>query len=107
MRYRVECSAAPSPATEPPGVSLTGRITGGDHGRPFAAAARDIGRFGYVEEEYFLDGTATPYLAMPGAVLGRDGHWRVRADEPEPFRTRLLVRRPVDPARFNGCVVVC
>ncbi len=88
-------------------MTLTGPITGGHHAWPFAAAARDVGAFGYIEEEYFLAGTATPYTAMPGTSLGRDGRWVVVEDQPRPFRTRLLIRRPVDPARFNGCVLVC
>jgi Alpha/beta hydrolase domain len=29
-----------------------------------------------------------------------------RCGEPSPFCTRLLVRRPIDPARFSGTVVV-
>ena len=88
-------------------MTLAGPVSGGCHGRPFAAAARDIGAFGYVEEEFFLEGTATPYEPRLGATLARDGRWHVVEAEPRPFHTRLLVRRPVDPARFNGCVLVC
>src|SRR4029434_8170575 len=35
-----------------------------------------------------------------------DGKWRVRPSRTAPFRTRVLVVRPVDMARFNGIVHV-
>ena len=36
--------------------------------------------------------------------LGEDGHWSVQTTTSAPYRTRVLVRRPKDPARFNGVV---
>jgi hypothetical protein len=57
---------------------------------------------GYVAEEFLLDGTAAAYEAEPGAELTVDGKWRVRPSSTAPFRTRVLVVRPVDRARFNG-----
>lgn len=59
---------------------------------------------GWVEEEWFLDGEAVSYAAA--GELGADGRWQVSAAEPAPFTTRLIVRRPIDPARHNGTVVV-
>lgn len=55
---------------------------------------------GYVEEEHFVQGKANRYRIadpMRDAQLIDAGH---------PYVTRVLVRRPVDPARFNGTVVV-
>ncbi|HEX5586865.1 MAG TPA: alpha/beta hydrolase domain-containing protein [Acidimicrobiia bacterium] len=86
------------------GSTVTGPITGGTHGWPFGAATIDLAAQGYVEEEYFLAGDATRY--RPVGELGTDGRWAVEADGSSPFRTRLLVRRPVDPGRFNGTVIV-
>jgi Alpha/beta hydrolase domain len=88
-------------------ATLSGPITGGVHGWPFGVAVRDLGAEGYVEEEYFLSGDATPYEFRLGAHMTADGHWDVVEAEPRPFTTRLLIRRPIDPARFNGCVLVC
>jgi hypothetical protein len=80
-------------------------ITGG-RGRPFAASLLDIRRFGYTEAEYALEGTATRYRLAPGTTLTRDGHWQAEPAGTAPFRTRLLIYRPADPARFNGTVVL-
>ncbi len=87
-------------------MSLAGPVTGGRHGWPFAQAVRDIGALGYVEDEFILAGEATPYVLAEGASFDADGRWRVRATDARPFCTRVLVRRPVDPARFNGCMMV-
>jgi hypothetical protein len=86
--------------------SLTvGPITGG-RGRPFAASMLDVGAHGYTEAEYLLEGTATRYRPASGAQLTRDGQWRVEPAGTAPFRTRMLVYRPNDAARFNGTVVL-
>jgi len=85
---------------------LTGPITGGERGWAFGASMYDLAPLGYLEEEYFLEGKATRYLAAPGTVLGRDGRWQAEAAGSAPFKTRLLVYRPTDPAAFNGTVIV-
>ncbi|GAA4072584.1 alpha/beta hydrolase domain-containing protein [Actinomadura miaoliensis] len=76
----------------------------GDHGFPFLAAAEDLGSFGYTESEYFIAGTATSYAKS--GIWTSDGRWAVRTSGRAAYKTRLLVRRPTDPARFNGTVVV-
>jgi hypothetical protein len=85
---------------------VTGPIAGGSRGRPFAASMLDVAAHGYTEAEYLLEGTATRYRLAPGAQLTRDGHWRVEPAGTAPFRTRMLVYRPNDAARFNGTVVL-
>ncbi|MFA1541039.1 alpha/beta hydrolase domain-containing protein [Actinomadura monticuli] len=76
----------------------------GDHGFPFLAAAEDLGSFGYTESEYFISGTATSYAKS--GIWGSNGRWDVRESGRAAYKSRLLVRRPADPARFNGTVVV-
>ncbi|MFD7817000.1 alpha/beta hydrolase domain-containing protein [Streptomyces sp. NPDC059785] len=89
-------TAADSPAvTVPPA---------GSHGFPFLAAAEDLGSFGYTESEYFFSGTATSYAKS--GLWTSDGRWDVRASGTAAYKSRLLVRRPADPADFNGTVVV-
>jgi hypothetical protein len=86
-------------------TSLTGPITGGGRGWPFGAAAFDLAAFGYVEEEYFLEGEAVRYRHAAGTERTFDGHWAAEPAGSAPFRTRMLIRRPADQATFNGTVV--
>ena len=85
-------------------ATLSGPVTGGTRGAPFAAA--DVAHLGYVTEEYFLDGEATAYELSEGEHTP-DGIWQTRpAADKASFKTRILVVRPEDPATFNGTVVV-
>src|SRR5437588_3655608 len=86
--------------------ALTGPITGGVKGWPFGACLRDLDAVGYAEEEFFLEGDATLFSLAAGADYSFDGRWPVEERGTVAFRTRLLVRRPTDAARFNGIVVV-
>ena len=86
---------------------IEGPVTGGRHGWAFARPLIDLSAHGYVEAEFFLSGEATTYALSPGAEMTRDGKWRVEPAGKVPFRTRLLVYRPADPAKFNGTTVVC
>lgn len=85
-------------------ANLTGLITDGVHGWPFAASLVDLSSAGYMEGEYLIDGTAITYRPM--GDLDMDGLWEVEEAGRIPFTTRLLVRRPVDQERFNGTVLV-
>jgi hypothetical protein len=58
---------------------------------------------GYVEEEFVAAGTATAYVADD--QLPSDGRWDVAEGESADYRTRVVVRRPADPANFSGVVV--
>lgn len=90
-------------------AKVTGPVTGGKRGWPFAASMQDVASLGYKEAEYFIEGTACRYQLAEGAELGRDGRWQV---EPVPsggeaaYKTRMLVYHPADPKDFNGTVIV-
>lgn len=58
--------------------------------------------FGYSEKEYFVSGTAT-YQSNPGSLgsVSQPGNPATAA-----YTIRMIVRRPIDPKRFNGTVVV-
>jgi hypothetical protein len=86
---------------------IQGPIEGGRHGWAFNRPLIDLAEKGFVEAEFFLSGEATTFAAAPGAELGRDGKWPVEPMGQVPFKTRFLVYRPADPAKFNGTVVVC
>jgi Alpha/beta hydrolase domain len=62
---------------------------------PFFSTWLDLAAVGYVEEEFYLSGLADAYSAA-GAKLDAD----------VPYRTRVIVRRPVSQADFNGTVLV-
>lgn len=54
----------------------------------------------YVEQEFFFEGVAKLYETAPlatGRVIDADG---------KPYRTRMLVRRPISNNKFNGTVIV-
>lgn len=104
--------AGPGPlsAARPPSAVALARIDGPVPARapaghasrdyPQLASPIDLQAHGYVEHEYFFSGQATRYEIPPDAATGRvlsQGH---------PYRTRMLVRRPLDATRFNGVVVV-
>ncbi len=64
----------------------------------------DLGALGYQETEYSVEGTAVSYELVN--ERGVDGRWETRAGADAPFRTRFVVRRPVEAPRFSGTVVV-
>ena len=77
-------------------VTATSRpFLGADHNEPPV----DLKAAGYVEEEFLVSGAANVYDWSPdGAVTVRSAN--------APYTTRILVRRPADPSRFSGAVVV-
>lgn len=54
----------------------------------------DLEQAGYIEQEHYLSGIA-PAITAAGQALFQ-----------APYTTRILVRRPKDPAQFNGTVVI-
>ncbi len=54
----------------------------------------DLVSAGYIEQEYYLSGVA-PAITASGKTLFQ-----------APYTTRILVRMPVDAARFNGTVII-
>ncbi|MEU7959783.1 alpha/beta hydrolase domain-containing protein [Micromonospora humida] len=68
------------------------------HGYPFLATDVNLAAAGYVEEEFFLFGTATRY-----AVQGTQNATTIATDQ--PYGTRLVVRRPANTKKFNGVVI--
>lgn len=78
----------------------------GTHHFPYLSSALDLASRGYVEEEFLITGTAQAYI-NDGPFLA-NGVWNAIPNPgvTAPFTVRLLVRRPIDPARFNGTVLV-
>ena len=68
------------------------------------AGTYDLSALGYTEQEFLVEGTADSYEFV--GERGADGRWEVEPSTPAPFVTRVVVRRPSDPARFSGTVAV-
>lgn len=82
----------PIPVSAPPGDP--------SHDYPFFSTTADLETHGYIEEEYFIEGTASRYdMTTPLATA-------TAIDSGHPYRTRLVVRRPAAAERFSGTVVI-
>jgi hypothetical protein len=81
----------PIPAAAPPGDP--------SHAYPFYSTTVDLAASDYVEEEFFLEGTANHYNTPPlatGSII----------DSGHKYTTRIIVRRPASPDDFNGTVLM-
>jgi Alpha/beta hydrolase domain len=100
-------AAVPSTSRDRPAVptpAVTGPVTAGSRGFGFTASAVDLRSHGYAEEEFFFAGTAHTFTsAQP---LTSDGRWQTAPAAPAAYKSRLVVRAPIDPRRFNGTVIV-
>jgi hypothetical protein len=73
------------------------------HDYPQLATNADLAGYGYIEQEFFFEGNANYYdmpvdangIGMTGTAIGS-----------APYKSRMIVRRPVSPKAFNGVVVV-
>ncbi len=70
---------------------------------PVSANPTGLAAHGYVEQEYFAAGTAYSFTSRSKPS---DGKWTIAVAGSAPYRTRVIVRRPSDPAKFDGNVVV-
>ncbi len=85
-------------------ITVSGPITGGNFGMPWMTAWEDLESRDYVEEEFFIEGEATRY-AVQGRIKS-SGEWDMTEIDKQPYKTRILVRRPKKAENFNGTVVV-
>ncbi|MEI7617659.1 MAG: alpha/beta hydrolase domain-containing protein [Actinomycetota bacterium] len=85
-------------------ATVAGPITSGKGAIVMGVGGLDLASVGYTQEEFFLSGTADSYSSA--TPLSSDGKWTIAKGTPAPFTTRIVVRRPVDPAKFNGSVAV-
>jgi hypothetical protein len=91
----------PTPTVEGP-IAVTAK------NHPFLATDIPLASYGYSEEEYFIAGTGSTYnttgaINVTGTKLTTGGP---NGNGTFPFKTRIVVRRPTNPADFNGKVVV-
>jgi len=92
-------SSVPTPTVSAPPA--------GTHGFPFPNTLLETDRFGYVQDEVFIEGTARSFVPVSPLADITDGRWDATPTGPTAgYTTRLLIRRPANPARFNGTVLV-
>jgi hypothetical protein len=97
--------AGPVPGADVARPTASGPVTGGTHDGPFnTMPSRLADAHVYVEEEFFIEGEASAY--QPQGELPEDGRWAVTAAGTAPYKTRVIVRRPVDSGDFDGTVFV-
>lgn len=86
----------PSPVVQGP-IPVTASPGDESKGYPFLATPIDLAARGYVEEEFFVSGSACRYS---GVGLGE-----ATPGNCFPYTTRMIVRRPVSESAFNGTVL--
>jgi hypothetical protein len=92
-------------AATAPTPTVTGPVAAADipgtptHNYTFFATNHELATHGYLEQEFFVEGTANRYTTPPQAT-------GTIADSNHPYKTRIVVRRPADARRFNGTVLV-
>jgi Alpha/beta hydrolase domain len=84
-------------------ATVTGPITTGHIIEPLTGLNQNMPAYGYVEQEFFVSGTAHAFRATSTPANGR---WTIKPTTTAPYKTRIVVRRPSDPSKFNGTVVV-
>lgn len=94
--------AVPVPTVHGP-IPSTAQPGDPSHDYPFYATTWDLKKAGYVEEEYFVSGTALRYPNPPSSA---DPMVDSTPTGSMPYTTRILVRRPADPKKFTGVVAV-
>jgi Alpha/beta hydrolase domain len=97
-------TAASAGSPKPGAPTVSGPVTGGQGFPSLLGTNIEPSSVGYVRDEYFLEGDATAY--EPVGTLSTNGRWKLTEGERAPFKTRIVVYKPADPAAFSGTVLV-
>jgi hypothetical protein len=95
-------TTSPAHAGSVPNPVVNGPIASPDvagaptHNYPFFASNHDLPTHGYVEEEFYFQGTANRY-STPSLTTG------TVIDSGHPYLTRMLVRRPAASSSTAPC----
>lgn len=71
------------------------------HRYPFFSTPVGLANCGYIEQEFFFEGTANAYYITSPLATGS-----VKPGSSQPYRTRMIVRRPLPRKHFNGVVIM-
>ena len=98
-------AAVPNPIVSGP-IPVTVPLGDSSHDYPQMATQLDLASYGYVEEEFYLQGTATRYDVprIPAGAAPATSSAGILSTH--PYKTRMIVRRPMAQKDFNGIVLV-
>jgi hypothetical protein len=99
-----DSSDSNAPLAQEPTADLSEELTGGNGPFIGASAPAQLEEVGFIEAEYVAAGTAVSY--RPTSPQTEDGLWSFEEGDSAEYRTRILVRRPANPADFSGTVLV-
>jgi len=85
-------------------AALEGPITTGTITLPTDFREFDVTTVGYVQEEWFVSGIASAFVAI--GDHGPDGRWDTEPASTAAYKTRIIVRRPGNSTQWSGTVVV-
>ncbi len=94
----VFAETVPNPIVTGP-VAVTAAPGDTSHDYVYFTPMEDLSAYGYVEEEFFIEGLANRYdttSGTDGTIISSD----------HTYRTRIVVRRPKNNRRFNGVVIL-
>src|SRR5262245_14413998 len=97
-------NTASASSSKPSAPTVSDPVTGGQGFPSLLGTNIEPSSVGYVRDEYFLEGEATAY--EPRGTLGANGKWKVTEADTAPYKTRIVVYKPADPADFSGTVFV-
>lgn len=96
------CVSATTLAAAPQASIQAGATTPGYGDR---ADVDHLDQFDFTEREFTISGLARKFKGV--GTLGSDGKWAASVvSSTTPYNTMMIVRRPTDPAKFNGIVIV-
>lgn len=101
-------AAAGAAGSSPRLGKIAGPVEGGARsGRHWQASPPStLALHDYVEEEFFLEGVASNLGVPAGLPLQSPTNPELGAETEAPYKTRMVVRRPRDPEKSNGVVIV-
>jgi hypothetical protein len=74
-------------------------------GEPLLPLANyDLAELGYQKHEFFMSGTANAFINVNEFLP--DGFWEAKPADTAEYKTRVVTVRPINPAEFNGTVLV-
>ncbi len=95
----------PSPTVIGP-IAASGLPGTAGHDYPYFTTNHDLPEYNYIEEEFFIEGTANRYNTPAYMIGSTTDPTATVIDGGHAYRTRIVVRRPAEKKQFSGTVLV-